>query len=369
VQTGFNAKKKMSKCWIFLFLLDLTRSQTITFQRNDGWSAPCGHTFIHNKDQILITSRINTMGFMDQLHHVRYEIKTPSDNFRTICYLDLESCNLPTVSECSCQRTDVPNVFDAKINFTAHVSISEATIRGKLTYSNHSIFSEEIKIPKIYDFDRAKPIVYINNQLADIASCNLTLKEPMAMIVLVIDKIEDLPCRSHIMDPETRQRSESETNVVTYSTIFQSKRSFTLGYQLCNSRNLERTIYCHTETDELKSVEAEPDTFNFFLLANTCILVVLLLMIVILILWLKRYRGFRSKSKSRHELSLLEMKSLFEGSKSMHERYVQTESTENSDHSFDERQQDSITVKYFDIHHKRTGLQSAVKLKKKQDSI
>uniref|UniRef100_A0A2C9L885 Uncharacterized protein n=1 Tax=Biomphalaria glabrata TaxID=6526 RepID=A0A2C9L885_BIOGL len=141
----------------------------------------------------------------------------------------------------------------------------------------------------------------------------------MAMIVLVIDKIEDLPCRSHIMDPETRQRSESETNVVTYSTIFQSKRSFTLGYQLCNSRNLERTIYCHTETDELKSVEAEPDTFNFFLLANTCILVVLLLMIVILILWLKRYRGFRSKSKSRHELSLLEMKSLFEGSKSMHE--------------------------------------------------
>ncbi|XP_055867573.1 uncharacterized protein LOC129922991 isoform X2 [Biomphalaria glabrata] len=297
--SGVITKRKISKCLIFLFFIELTRSQTIIFPKNSNfWSASCGQTFIHRNDQVVLNGKINTMGIWDSLENIQYEIKEQNENYRTMCILDVKICDMPWHSECICQPTDVENVFEVKINFTADVSISEATIRGKLTYTNYSVYSEEIKIPKIYDPDNAEPVLYITNKVANVSSCFVKTEESIAEIVLIVNKLDNVPCRSQIKDVKSKGSSFSETNVVTYSTALQSKQSsFQISYQICNLKKFERIIYCNIETDISDIVVRHSECTNVTYIQAS--ILIMQFLIILLLLYTQRVHIVRELNDQR----------------------------------------------------------------------
>ncbi|KAK6964425.1 hypothetical protein BgiMline_031657 [Biomphalaria glabrata] len=254
-QTGHVKLKKKAmtlkcfyKCVILALYFGMISTNTITLSERENHAVgECKANLVDEREQLIYYSTIDMSEGYHQFDTVQYEIKRRDSNYEPLCFLDLKKCKGYRLAYCYCSETDDKDVYTAVVNVTAELHLHEATLRGRLLYSDGDIVSEERKLPKVYDPKKIETTLYINDQLKNATDCNVTVHNKMTNIFFVVNNKLDVVCRLEITDHNNVTKS-SETNVLSYTANVTEKTIITLTYSVCKLRDYNHSFNCTIET-------------------------------------------------------------------------------------------------------------------------
>ncbi|KAH9500406.1 hypothetical protein Btru_071777 [Bulinus truncatus] len=285
---------------ILLLSADLTESHSISWsEKPNNVDSLCGTGLVNEKDNIILYSRISMGSKNDLMDRVQFEIKKRDSVFETLCYLDVTNCQGYTLSNCYCSVKSEAYVVEAVINMTALTAISEATLRGTLYSFNNQIFSDEFKLPPIYDPSVSGFDVDVNGKKVIKNNCESKVSGKKVVILFQRPSHVILTHTLAVRDVTTNKTVKTASDFLTYSAKVSGLASVELISEISSTPHSRRTLLCNIKTED--ACEEFHNRLTTFIVLFIIILIVFLCS-SIAILWIWRKFDIVKKFKTGDEM-------------------------------------------------------------------
>ncbi|KAK0066892.1 hypothetical protein Bpfe_003627 [Biomphalaria pfeifferi] len=227
---------------LLLIVLEFNCEKLITLTKVNLYDV--NQTYFDNEHYFVFQIQVNVTEDISFLSEIRFEIKSKSyPDFQVICYILVEACERKIDETCRCQYNIKENIYLVTINITAKVAFSSGTVRGMLIFKKYPVYSNELRLPMIFENPETVCLFINDTKIANLEQCNVTTEKDFAVIVFFCSSAS-----SYKLEIEDGSKIISNTsNVLVHTVNTTTQKDIRLYQRDLESNVVLRHYQCHLQ--------------------------------------------------------------------------------------------------------------------------